>query len=135
MGSAAPTNKRTKRKIGGAGSEAMPVALTLSCEGDNHGGSCAAFLAGLRSEGGPAPVFGCSVHGAIVNAWRGIGITSQKQIGCTPIVCCSDYVVRYVELDSGVCLVSIAAMKESHEAVLDSHGCCIDINSGSRRLQ
>ena len=52
------------------------------------------FVVWLRSEFGLAPVFGCSVHGSIVNAWRGIGITSQKQIGCTPMVCCGDYVAR-----------------------------------------
>jgi hypothetical protein len=51
------------------------------------------------------------------------------------MVCCSDYAVRYVELDFGVCPVSIAAMKETHEAVLDSHGCRTGINFGSRRLQ
>jgi hypothetical protein len=57
-------------------------------------GRVAAFLAWLRNEFGLAPVFGCSVLGSIVNAWRGIGITSQKQIDCTPMVCCSDYVAR-----------------------------------------
>jgi len=40
-----------------------------------------------------------------------------------------------VELDSGVCLISLAAMKESHEAVLDSLGCRTDIDTGGRRLQ
>jgi hypothetical protein len=66
----------------------------------------------LRGEFGLAPMFGCSVQGLIVNAWRGIGITSQKQIGCTPIVCCGDYLVRCVELDAGVYLISFPVTNE-----------------------
>lgn len=40
-----------------------------------------------------------------------------------------------LELDSGVCLVSVEAMKESHEAVLDSPGCRTEFDFRNRRLQ
>jgi hypothetical protein len=66
----------------------------------------------LRDEFGLALMFGGSVQGLIVNAWRGIGITSQKQICCTPIVCCSDSCFAEVKLDAGVCLISFAVTNE-----------------------
>jgi hypothetical protein len=94
MGSTTPTIKRPIAKIGSAGSDDVLGRIDLIVLRVIIMKVCAAFLAGLRNEFGLAPVFGCSMHRALVNAWRGIGITSQKQIGCTPMVCCSDYVAR-----------------------------------------
>jgi hypothetical protein len=94
MSSAAPT-QTDNRKIGGAFNDGIVGRIDLIVPRVIiMRGRAQLSSRGCGDEFGLAPVFGCSVHGSIVNAWRGIGITSQKQIGCTPMVCCGDFVVR-----------------------------------------